>query len=230
MVLDAGHGGKDAGAVGTNKVFEKDVNLAVALKVGDLIRKNLPGVKVIYTRDDDRFVELYKRGKIANEKEGDLFISIHCNSTPERNSKARGTEVYLLRPGKTKDAIDIAKTENSVIKYEDDPARYKELDDENYILTSMAHAAYMHHSEKFAGLLNKSFKEHTDRASRGVKQAGFYVLVGASMPNVLIELGFISNVEEEKYLASEKGQNQLAKAIFEGIKSYKDYYDIANNN
>ncbi|KAB2908154.1 MAG: N-acetylmuramoyl-L-alanine amidase [Ignavibacteriales bacterium] len=229
-MLDAGHGGKDAGAIGTNKGREKDVNLAVTLKVGNLIKKNMPGVKVVYTRSDDQFVELYKRGKIANESGGDLFVSIHCNSTPERNSKAAGTEVYLLRPGKTKDAIAIAKRENSVIKYEDDPARYKELDDENYILTSMAHAAYMIHSEKFAGFLTNSFKKHTDRASRGVKQAGFYVLVGASMPNVLIELGFISNVEEEKYLLSEKGQEQLAKAIFEGIKSFKLYYDSVNDN
>ena len=187
-------------------------------------------MKVVYTRNSDSFVELYQRGKIANEKAGDLFISIHCNSTPERNSKASGYEIYLLRPGKTKDAIAIAKIENSVIKYEDDPGRYKELDDENYILTSMAHAAYMHHSEKFSGFLNKSFKEHTNRSSRGIKQAGFYVLIGASMPNVLIELGFISNVEEEKYLASEKGQDQLAKSIFEGIKAYKNYYDIANDN
>jgi N-acetylmuramoyl-L-alanine amidase len=200
------------------------------LKVGEYIKKNMPGVKVVYTRDDDFFVELYKRGKIANEKGGDLFVSIHCNSTPERNSKARGFEIYLLRPGKTKDAIDIANIENSVIKYEDNPARYKELDDENYILTSMAHAAYMHHSEKFSGYLNESFKKHTNRVSRGVKQAGFYVLVGASMPNVLIELGFISNTEEENYLASQSGQEQLAKSIFEGIKAYKNYYDIANNN
>lgn len=123
IVIDPGHGGKDAGAIGINGVKEKDVNLGVALKLGKLIERNIKDVKVVYTRKTDKFVELYKRGKIANEANGNLFISIHCNSTPQKPTDANGFEVYLLRPGRTKEAIDIAERENSVIQYEDNPQR-----------------------------------------------------------------------------------------------------------
>lgn len=224
VVIDPGHGGKDAGAIGVNKTKEKDVNLDIALKLGALLKKNLPELKIVYTRDDDTFVELYKRGKIANENKGKLFISLHCNSTPNKGSSANGFEFYLLRPGKTQDAISIAETENSVIKYEDNPENYKQLTDENFILVSMAHSAYMTYSEQFGGLLDKHFRKQTILTSRGVKQAGFYVLVGASMPGILIESGFLSNSKEAEYLASEKGQTDIAKAIFEAIKDFRSYY------
>ncbi|MCW8849084.1 MAG: N-acetylmuramoyl-L-alanine amidase, partial [Melioribacteraceae bacterium] len=141
IVLDAGHGGKDPGAIGLNGIKEKDINLAVVKELGALIKKNMKDVQVVYTREDDSFVELYKRGKIANEKKGNLFISVHCNSTAKKPTNANGFEVYLLRPGRTKEAIDIAEFENSVINYEDDPTRYKQLNDENFILVSMAHAS-----------------------------------------------------------------------------------------
>ncbi|MFO7445113.1 MAG: N-acetylmuramoyl-L-alanine amidase, partial [Ignavibacteriaceae bacterium] len=202
IVIDAGHGGKDYGAIGVNGTREKDVNLAITLKLGKLIEKNMKGVKVVYTRDNDTFVELYKRGKIANEKGGKLFISIHCNSTPKKPTNATGFEVYLLRPGRTKEAISIAERENSVIQYEENPGRYQQLTDENFILVSMAHSAYMKYSEKFAELLNRQFSNDLNLASRGVKQAGFYVLVGASMPSVLIETGFLSNKKDADYLKS----------------------------
>jgi N-acetylmuramoyl-L-alanine amidase len=140
VVIDAGHGGKDPGAIGVTGVREKDVNLAIALKLGKLISKNLPGIRVIYTRNSDEFIELYKRGKIANENEGKLFLSIHCNSTEQKDISYRGFEVYLLRPGRTQKAIAIAEFENSVIKYEDNPQRYQKLTDENFILVSMAHS------------------------------------------------------------------------------------------
>lgn len=230
VVLDAGHGGKDHGAIGSAGVKEKDVNLNVTKMVGELIKKNIKNLKVVYSRDTDVFVELYKRGKLANEAGGNLFVSIHCNSTPERNSKATGYEVYLLRPGKSKDAAAIAEKENSVIELEDNPQLYKELNDENFILVSMAQAAYMRYSEKFAEILITNFGKFTSLPSRGIKQAGFQVLVGASMPNVLIELGFLSNSTEEKYLASKKGQEELALAIFESIKSFKEYYDLILTN
>ncbi len=225
VVLDAGHGGKDHGAIGTNKVREKDVNLAVTLRVGELIKQNMKGVKVVYTREKDEFVELVDRGKIANKANGKLFVSFHCNSTPEKPSKATGYEVYLLRPGKTKDAIAIAEFENSVIQYESNPSQYKELNEENFILVTMAHASYMKYSEKFAEILNENMSVDTRLKSRGIKQAGFYVLVGASMPGVLIELGFISNPTDEKYLASERGKSDLAMSIYNSIKAYKEYYD-----
>jgi N-acetylmuramoyl-L-alanine amidase len=225
VVIDAGHGGKDPGAIGTDKLREKDVTLAIALKLGELMKKEMPDVKVVYTRKDDTFIDLYKRGKIANENEGNLFVSIHCNSTKKKPSDVSGAEVYLLRPGRTQEAIEIAETENSVIKYEDNPQKYEKLTDENFILVSMAHSAYMKYSEKFAELLHKEFDLNLKLKSRGVKQAGFYVLVGASMPSVLVETGFISNKEDAKFLKSAAGQNQVAESIFSSIKTYRKYYE-----
>jgi N-acetylmuramoyl-L-alanine amidase len=225
VVIDAGHGGKDFGAIGVNKAREKDINLSIGLKLGKLIEKELKDIKVVYTRKDDTFVELYKRGKIANDHNGKLFISIHCNSTAKKNSDANGFEVYLLRPGKTQDAIEIAETENAVIQYEADPKRYQKLTDENFILVSMAHSSYMKYSEKFAELLHNLFSNDFSLESRGVKQAGFYVLVGASMPSVLIESGFLSNKKDAEYLKSSKGQDEIASAIFRVVKGYKAYYE-----
>jgi N-acetylmuramoyl-L-alanine amidase len=229
IVIDAGHGGKDPGAIGIGKLKEKDVTLPIALKLGEIIRKEMPDVKVVYTRKNDSFIDLYKRGKIANENNGKLFISIHCNSTKKKPTDASGAEVYLLRPGRTEEAIEIAETENSVIKYEDNPQRYEKLTDENFILVSMAHSAYMKYSEKFAELLDKEFDANLKLKSRGVKQAGFYVLVGASMPSVLVETGFISNEEDSKFLKSANGQKQVAESIFSSIKTYRKYYEDAIN-
>lgn len=225
VVIDAGHGGKDPGAIGVSGVKEKNINLGIALKLGKLIEKNLPNVKVVYTRQNDEFVELYKRGKIANEANGKLFISIHCNSTLKKNTNYSGFEVYLLRPGRTQEAIEIAEFENSVIKYEDNPQRYQQLTDENFILVSMAHSQYMRYSEKFSDLLNQEWERKVKIPSNGIKQAGFYVLVGASMPSVLIETGYLSNRKEEAYLNSNIGQTEIAKTIFNAIVKYKNYYD-----
>jgi N-acetylmuramoyl-L-alanine amidase len=230
IVLDAGHGGKDAGAIGINGVKEKDVNLGITLALGKLIEKEMSDVKVVYTRKTDNFVELYKRGKIANENNGKLFISIHCNSTPNKPTDASGFEVYLLRPGRTKEAIAIAERENGVIQYEDNPKRYEKLTDENFILVSMAHSAYMRYSEKFSELVDNNYSLETDVPSRGIKQAGFYVLVGASMPGVLIETGFISNRHDAKYISSPKGQKEIAAAIFNSIKNYKKFYEATMEN
>lgn len=227
VVIDAGHGGKDHGAIGVANTVEKDINLSIALKLGNLITQKMPGVKVVYTRKTDTFVELHKRGKIANEAEGKLFISIHCNSVPGKTRSANGTEVYLLRPGKTKDAIDIAERENSVISYEAERDKYKALDDENFILVSMAHASYMKYSEKFAELLDINFRNKLEINSRGIKQAGFYVLVGASMPGVLIETGYVTNERDAAYIRSQKGQNELAESILDAVKSFRDYYEKA---
>lgn len=230
IVIDAGHGGKDAGAIGVNGVKEKDVNLGIALKLGKLIEQNMKDVKVVYTRKNDTFIDLYKRGKIANEHNGKLFISIHCNSTPQKPTDANGFEVYLLRPGRTKEAISIAEFENSVIKYEDNPNRYEKLTDENFILVSMAHSSYMKYSERFAEYLHKEFTRLSDLNSRGVKQAGFYVLVGASMPSVLLESGFLSNPKDAKFLSSSRGQQIFAEYVFNGIKKYRESYEFEMKN
>ncbi len=227
VVLDAGHGGKDPGAIGVNGIKEKNINLAIVKELGKLIEQNLKNVKVVYTRDNDKFVELYKRGKIANENNGKLFISVHCNSLRKKPSKTSGFEVYLLRPGRTKEAIAIAEFENSVINLEDDPSRY--LDNENFILVSMAQASNMRYSETFADMLNTEWIKRVKIPSRGIQQAGFYVLVGASMPAVLIESGYISNKKDVKYLNSKAGQKQIAKSIFNAIVKYKKYYDNSIN-
>lgn len=226
VVIDPGHGGKDPGAIGINGAKEKDINLAIGLKLGKLIEEKMGDVKVVYTRKNDTFVDLYKRGKIANENNGKLFISIHCNSTAKRPTDANGFEVFLLRPGRTKEAISIAETENSVIKYEENPNRYEKLTDENFILVSMAHSAYMKYSEKFAEHLHKEFSRDSELRSRGVKQAGFYVLVGASMPSVLIETGFLTNHKDAKYLSTKDGQQKFAESVFDALINYKAHYEL----
>lgn len=225
VVIDPGHGGKDIGATGVGRTIEKEINLAIGLKLGSMINKYLPDVKVVYTRKTDTFVELHKRGKIANDAGGKLFISIHCNSVAGKKRAPNGTEVYLLRPGKTQDAIEIAEIENSVISYEEDPKKYKELNDENFILVSMAHASYMKYSEKFAELVDINFRNKLEINSRGVKQAGFYVLVGAAMPGVLVETGFVSNERDAAYIRSERGQNAIASSILDAVKAFKVYYE-----
>jgi N-acetylmuramoyl-L-alanine amidase len=226
IVLDAGHGGKDWGALGVTGVREKDVALGITLKLGRLLEKNLKGVKVVYTRKDDRFVELDRRGQIANAGGGKLCISLHANSLRRKPSPTRGFEVYLLRPGKTEDAIAIAERENSVIEYEEGYAeRYKELTDENFILVTMAQSAYMRYSEDFADMLQQELEKATGIPNKGVRQAGFYVLVGASMPNVLVETAYLSNREDERLLKSEQGQQKFAEAIYRAVKRYKASYE-----
>jgi N-acetylmuramoyl-L-alanine amidase len=229
IVIDPGHGGIDPGTIGVGGIKEKNITLGIGLKLGKLIEQNMRDVKVVYTRKTDVAVDLYERGKIANEKGGNLFISIHCNSTPRKPSDVEGFEIYLLRPGRTKEAIEIAERENSVIQYEDNPARYQKLTDENFILVSMAQSAYMKYSEEFSDILNKVMNAELNIDSKGVKQAGFYVLVGASMPSVLIETGFLSNYHDADILKSQKGQEAIAKAIFEAVKRFKAEYEKSLN-
>jgi N-acetylmuramoyl-L-alanine amidase len=226
IVIDPGHGGKDPGTIGVRGTKEKDVVLPVALKLGELIKKNLPETKVVYTRDTDEFVEVYRRGQIANEAGGKLFISIHANSTRRKPAPQRGFEIYLLRPGRTEEAIRIAERENSVIRFEEDhEERYAHLTDENFILVSMAHSAYIRYSEQFADILQNKITQNTGVNNRGVRQAGFYVLVGASMPSVLVEIGYLSNADEERFLASAEGQRQIAEAIFKAVERYSSDYE-----
>lgn len=228
IVIDPGHGGKDPGTVGVGKTKEKDVTLAIALKLGKLIEENLKGVKLIYTRKTDTFVELYRRAQIANDANGKLFISIHCNSTERKPSRQNGFEIYLLRPGKTADAIRISERENSVVSLEEGyEERYKTLTEENFILVSMQQSAFMKHSEQFASIAAKNMADALKIKNSGVRQAGFYVLVGASMPNVLVETGYLSNRDEEKVLKSRSGQQRIAEAIFSGIQEYVKVYEKA---
>jgi N-acetylmuramoyl-L-alanine amidase len=226
IVIDAGHGGKDPGCSGVVRTREKNITLNVALKLGRLIEKNLKGVKVVYTRSTDKFVELYKRTQIANEASGKLFISIHCNSIAHKPSRMNGFEIYLLRPNRTEEAVAIASRENSVIQLEEGyKERYQKLTEEEFIIVTMAQSAYMKQSEQFAESAASSMAKRLRIKNSGVKQAGFFVLVGASMPNVLVELGYLSNKNEEQILRSENGQERIADALFRGVKEYKMKYE-----
>lgn len=226
VVIDPGHGGKDPGAIGVYGTREKDITLAVAKKLKSLVEKL--GVKVVMTRESDEFVELYRRGQIANENGGKIFISLHCNSMPYKPHNASGFEVYILRPGKTEEAIRIAERENAVIKLEENyEERYKHLTDESYILMAMAHNAYVKNSERFAEILNQEARGNLGVKVNGVSQAGFYVLVGASMPSVLIEMAYLSNPQDEKYLLSQTNQWQIARTIFNAVKRFKEEYEAS---
>jgi N-acetylmuramoyl-L-alanine amidase len=224
VVLDAGHGGHDPGSLGYGGVREKEIALNVTKKVGKYIETYLPEVKVVYTRSNDTFVELHERGSIANRAEGDLFVSIHCNAFTNRN--AYGSEVFFLGLARTDEALETMKKENSVIRFEENSLK-TELTEEDILIYELANAGYLQNSQRLAEKIEYQFSERARRRSRGVKQAGFMVLYHASMPAILVELGFISNPNEAKYLSSEYGQDIMASAIFRAIRDYKVAYDAS---
>ncbi|MBL7998832.1 MAG: N-acetylmuramoyl-L-alanine amidase [Candidatus Kapabacteria bacterium] len=224
IVLDAGHGGKDNGAESITGVYEKDVALSIVLKLRDEIKRRYPSLKVVLTRSSDTFVELDKRGEIANAAGGKLFISIHCNSMPSKPHPAHGFETYILSPAKTDNAIAVATAENAVVKLEDKSERYQKYDDDQLIIATLAQHTFVTMSEKFAGLVQKSLNATTTMTNRGVNQAGFIVLIGASMPSVLIETGFLSNSQDEKVLTTSTGRASIAKGISNAIGSFLSAY------
>lgn len=229
VVLDAGHGGHDAGAVGAFSK-EKNINLKYALAVGDLIKKNNPDVKVIYTRNKDVFVNLNERARIANRAKADLFISIHTNAA--KNREAKGMETFTLGVSRSKENMEVAMLENSVILLEDDYEKKYEGFDPNstdsYIMFEFMKDQYMDRSISCAELIQKNMIAASNRNNRGVRQAGFLVLRATTMPSVLIELGFISNKEEEKYLNNSKNQDKICKAIYQAFADYKHEIDKRN--
>jgi N-acetylmuramoyl-L-alanine amidase len=222
IVIDAGHGGKDQGTHG-KKALEKDVALKIALKLGSYIEKNVPGVKVIYTRKDDRYIALDERAEIANRNKADLFICIHANSMP--GGKAIGTETYVMGLHKDNGNFELAKRENSVILMDENyKERYEGFDPnspESYILFSLTQSAYQESSLLFASKVESQFAARAGRRSRGVKQAGFLVLWKTTMPSVLIETGFLSHSTEEQFLSTESGQDLIASGIYRAFKEYK---------
>lgn len=230
LVIDAGHGGKDPGAIGSF-AKEKDVALGVALKLGSYVEKNFPDVKVIYTRDKDEFIPLYDRADIANKADADLFISIHANSSEKKY--VYGAETFVMGEHKNESNFEVAKTENNVITLEDDySTKYEGFDPnstESYIIFSLMQRTYLNQSLNFAGKIQDEFREKARRADRGVLQAGFLVLWRTTMPSVLIETGFISHPDEEKYLSSELGQDYLASSIFRAFKAYKAEIEKSSN-
>ena len=216
IVIDAGHGGKDPGAVGYRGTKEKDIALDVAKRLEKKLSKNM-NVKIIMTRDEDVFLGLSERTKIANESNGNLFISIHTNAAEDR--RASGFETFLIGPNKNEAAVRVAARENAVLELEGTTG--KKLTNEDLIQATIAQSAFASKSELFASMVQKEIKKRVQSRDRGVKQAGFYVLMGASMPNVLVELGFISNPSEEKKLRSPQYRDQLATAIYRAVEQYQ---------
>ena len=223
VVIDAGHGGKDPGAVGS-KAYEKDIALAIALKLGGYITEYIKDVEVIYTRKTDIFVELHKRAEIANSNNADLFISIHVNSGTRKS--ATGTSTFVMGLYKSEDNLEVANTENSVILKEDNYKNkysgYEPDSPETYIIMNLYQNANLDKSLNFAQKIQSQFKNRAGRHSRGVRQAGLLVLWQTTMPSVLIETGFISNKTEEKFLNSTYGQEIIASAIFRAFRDYKE--------
>jgi N-acetylmuramoyl-L-alanine amidase len=221
IVIDAGHGGKDPGAVGKIS-YERDIVLSVALKTGEMIKKNIKNAKVIYTRDNDTFVELGERADIANRNKADLFISIHANGNPSSN--ARGTETYIMGLSKDEANLQVAMKENEVILLEKDyTTKYEGFDPkspESYIIFTLMQNVFREQSTYLASLIQAQYKERVNRADRGVQEAGFYVLFMTTMPSVLTEIGFITNPTEEKYINSNEGQEYISSAIFRACRDY----------
>ncbi len=226
IVIDAGHGGKDPGAVGA-KSKEKDIALAIALKLGYYIETLIPKVKVIYTRKTDVFVELKERAEIANRNKADLMISIHVNSSLSK--KTKGTSIYVMALGKSEGNLYVAHKENSVVRFENNVLqRYKDFQSDTmatHIVNSLIQTKNLEHSIVFAKLIEDQFKQHVNRKDLGIKQDNLVVLWYTTMPSVLIETGFISNPDEERFLRSKQGQDFMASAIFRAFRSYKKKYD-----
>ncbi len=230
VILDPGHGGKDSGAQGRNSK-EKDLVLDVALRVRDYLKQYLPELNVVMTRDKDVFVPLNERAHIANENDADLFVSIHANSIS--TSRIYGAETFVLGLHRSEENLEVAKKENSVIVLEDNyKAKYEGFDPnstESYIIFELMQNVYLDQSINFASAVQKQFKERVGRHDRGVKQAGFLVLRETSMPGVLVEIGFLSNRNEERFMNSENGKVYLASAIFRAIRDYKEHFDQVNS-
>ena len=225
VVLDAGHGGKDAGAIGVADL-EKNIALDVTLRFGNMISKNHPDVKVVYTRSTDVFLELWERTRISNDNHANLFVSIHCNSA--KNTSAFGTESFVMGLNKMDVTDEVSRRENSVIFLEKDQEKYEKFnpnDPEAVIAFEIMNAAYKDQSIRFADLVEKKFVNEQGRKSRGVKQANFHVLRGNAAPSVLVELGFISNQEEGTYLASEVGKQASSESLYKAFKEFKAEHD-----
>lgn len=226
VVLDAGHGGHDPGNRG-NGYKEKEIALNVVLSVGKALEAD-GRFKVVYTRKTDEFIELHERGSIANKAGADLFVSVHCNS---HRSQAFGTETFVLGLHANKENFNVAKNENSVILLEKNyKSNYDGFDPnspESIIGLTLMQEEYLDQSLTLASFVQESFKKGLDRKSRGVKQAGFVVLHQTYMPSVLIELGFLTNNKEGKYLNSKKGRVEMAKSITKSIITYKESLDAA---
>ena len=228
VVIDAGHGGKDAGATGRSlHVLEKNLNLDVALRLASKIRTAYPDINVVLTRDKDEYITLQERADIANRENADLFISIHANAVD--NKVARGAETFILGTDRLEQNLDVAMRENAVMKLEADyQTKYQGFDPnsiDSYIMFELMQNQYQDQSLQFASLVQTQFVKELQLDDRGVRQAAFWVLLKTACPSVLVEMGFVSNVEEEKYLASDKGKREITESLF---AAFCRYYDKTN--
>jgi N-acetylmuramoyl-L-alanine amidase len=221
VVLDAGHGGKDPGAVG-KFAKEKDLNLSLALEVGKQMKEQFPDVKVVYTRSTDVFIPLQERANIANKSNADLFISIHTNSAEKKDPC--GVETFILGTDKMEANLDVAMRENAVMKLESDyKTTYQGFDPnsiDSYIMFELMQNNYMDQSLQFATQVQNHFVGHLNRSDRGVRQAAFWVLLKTACPSILFEMGFVSNPAEEKYLSSDTAMTQMADALVKAFAAY----------
>ena len=227
VVIDPGHGGRDPGTVGSFS-YEKNIVLPVALRMGAYLEKNIPNVKVIYTRKTDIYVELYERAEIANRNNADLFISIHANSIP-KGKNAYGSETFVMGHSLDEQNLAVAMKENEVMLLDKDySTKYEGFDPkstESYIMFTLMQNAFAEQSTDLAAKIHYQFKNRMERFDRGVKQERFWVLWKTTMPSVLTELGFVSNLAEEKYLNSKAGQDSLATALYSACREYIDEID-----
>lgn len=217
VILDPGHGGKDPGGKGLLSLVEKEVTLDIARRAETLLTK--AGISTLITRKEDKFLTLGERTRQANSEAGDLFLSIHCNSYSD--PMIGGAECYILKPAKSERAIEVASIENQVVELEREAEQYEQLTEENYILLAMATSQYLRDSERWADVLLDELTRSAGVNSRGVDQAGFYVLMGASMPAILLECGYLTNPEDARVLGSERGRQKVAEAITASIVKMK---------
>ena len=225
IVIDPGHGGIDPGAVGRTGLYEKDANLSIARYLRNYIRDSLK-IKVIMTRNRDVYLSLKQRTNIANHHGADLFLSIHCNSTKKKRAQKRGIETYFLSEARTNEERAVAARENASLKFDG----IKPTDEVSFILYDLAQSSFLEESNRFAEYIQESAEKLLNIPSRGVKQAGFYVLRGAFMPAVLVECAFISNPREERLLRKKSFRKKVAYCIYRGIKNYIEDYERRLNN
>ncbi len=215
IVIDPGHGGKDPGAIGYHNIKEKHIVLDIAKELGSLLKQEMPELTILYTRNDDTFLGLKNRTEFANKNQGHMFLSIHANASTAKT--ARGFEIFLLQPNSVDKAIDVAIRENASIFFEENPEEYEQ----NQMIASVSENMYLQESEKLAIAIESAVKKKLPKTRmRGIKQAGFYVLVGAAMPKVLIEAGFITNKSEAKLLNKSSYRSEMAYGIFKGVQAY----------
>jgi len=232
IVIDPGHGGKDSGTMGTKRYtqYEKHIALDISLKLGKYIKEAFPDIEIIYTRRTDVFLELWERTELANKKNADLFISVHCDGFTNPNPS--GASVFVMGMSKLKANMDVAMRENSVMYLEDDfKEKYDGFDPkspESYIVFSLMQNTFLDQSISIAEKIEDEFANRAKRKSRGVKQAPFYVISRVNMPSILIEAGFLTNPKEEDFLNTELGKDHIASAIFRGFRTYKESVDGAN--